>query len=98
VALERLFTVDEVYDIEGRGSVVCGFSLEQYGELRQGMNISLRRPDGSSIATFISDVEYPPSIIWLGKKPDDATYGVLWGRSISKDDFPIGTEVWTGEL
>ena len=94
---ERLFTVDEVSLIEGRGTVVCGFKIEQYGRFRKGDEVVLRRPNGSTIKTKIAGVEYPPSITWLEKRPENPSYGILVEPPITRDDVPIGTEVWSRE-
>ncbi len=58
-----LFTVDEVFTIEGRGTVICGFKADQYSQLKVGDELVLQRPDGTSLATNVTGVEYPPSIL-----------------------------------
>ena len=93
---QRLFVVESVFTIKGRGLGAVGFKAEDYGSLRlrSGDEVELRLPDGSSRHTTIVGVEYPPSIKSIGAKPPDPTYGIILA-DVTATDVPPGTEIWT---
>jgi hypothetical protein len=85
-----LFTVDDVFDI-GRRYVIPtpGVPVSVRG-IRNGLSIELRRPDGTVLRTEIASVEmldpYDP------KRPTQIAF-----QGITKQDVPIGTEIWMGD-
>jgi hypothetical protein len=87
---EPFFTVEFTSIIEGRGLVIEGFTAEQYGMVKPGDALRLKRPDGSIIAATVKGVEYPPSVIYRGERPADARYHIL----VNCYDVPLGTEVF----
>jgi hypothetical protein len=90
----RLYTVESVFTIEGRGPVLVGFAGDQYGLFRIGDDVDLRRPDGSVIRARIVGIEYPPSVLFVGGPPPGPKYGVVVAPPITQADVPLGTEVW----
>jgi hypothetical protein len=83
--MKKLFTVDQVFQITGRGLILLpGIALEALGETRvlTGDPIMLIKPDGSRLETVIRGMElHNPSPVLVGKK-------------LKKEDVPDGTEVY----
>ena len=88
----HLFTVADVFMIEGRGCIlVPGLRTEPgSANVNQGARIRLQAPAGKIIDTSIKAIEMlsyrvrPEMIFWPILLPDD----------IAKNDVPIGTEVY----
>ncbi|MGO9112146.1 MAG: CPCC family cysteine-rich protein [Thermoguttaceae bacterium] len=85
----HLFTVEDVFLIEGRGIVPVPGIVPQ-GDERFGIGdpIRLKRPDGSEIAWQIGGLEL------LSPLPPNKDVCVLL-KGLSKGDVPIGTEIWS---
>jgi translation elongation factor EF-Tu-like GTPase len=84
-----LFTVEDTFMIEGRGLVPLPGIVPQGDEqFRVGDPISLKRPDGSEIEWTIGGLE-------LLSPPPPQHYVVVLLKGLSKDDVPIGTEIWS---
>jgi hypothetical protein len=84
-----LFTVEDSFMIKGQGLVpVPGIVPQGQERFGPGDPIELRRPDGIRLTTRIASLElvsaHPPRNDW---------HVVL--RDLSKDDVPVGTEVWS---
>ena len=99
-AHRRLFVVESVFTIKGRGLAAVGFTQEEYGAVRNvvriGDGVELRRPDRTTLRATATGIEYPPSVIWIGPKPPDARYALLLSN-LAPADVPVGTEVWTAD-
>jgi translation elongation factor EF-Tu-like GTPase len=84
-----LFTVVDTFQIEKRGLVVAADVKRDQTSLRAGDAIELRRPDGSSAITRVVGIEraipYDP----------ERTLAILLPGDITKEDVPIGTQVWS---
>lgn len=87
-----LFTVDEVFTIEGRGTVICGFKADQYSQIKVGDALVLQRPDSTSLDTNVTAV-YLVNCEWL----ENPGYGVLVDPTVTREDVPIGTKVCRNE-
>ncbi len=61
-----LFTVEGTFTIKGRGLVLLGITIEQYGSVKAGDRITIERPDGSTIRAVVKAVEYPAGAKWIG--------------------------------
>jgi|GEM_PF-1075200 len=86
----RLVTVEHVFEIRHRGLVLVP-GIVPVGEERFkiGDPIVLRKPDGSSIETKIGGLE-------LFTTPPNPRYDFpIMIAGMTKDDVPIGTEVWS---
>ncbi len=84
-----LFTVEDSFLIQGRGLVpVPGITPVGNERFYIGDGILLRRPDGTELNWQIGGIEMfnPPS------KTFDV---VILLKDLTKDDVPIGTEVWS---
>jgi hypothetical protein len=90
VMAEPLFTVESAFKIPGRGTVLVGITLDQYGSVKLGDIVVVERPDGSTRHMPVRGIEYPPSIIWSGERPANPRYGVLVE---SAEDVPVGSVV-----
>lgn len=87
-----LFTVEDAFEITGRGCVlVPGPSAEEGSQpIRIGDRLCLRKPDGHSLDTVIAGVE----IIGRRPRPKVVTAPIVLPKDVTKGDVPIGTEVW----
>jgi hypothetical protein len=85
----KLVTVEDVFDIKGRGLVVVpGPALSDYDGPKE-VSVQLRRPDGSTAAAVLHYtraflVPTPAIIRWE-----------LILKSVTKEEVPIGTEIWS---
>lgn len=87
----KLFTVDDAFDITGRGIVVVGELEPNYPLSKIGSPVVLVHPDGSEITTKISGIEHVKHVGIENFNPNKI--GVML-RDVSKSDVPIGTEVY----
>ena len=86
-----LLVVEDTFLIKSRGLVVVPGLLPQGEErFRTGDPILLKRPDGSCLEWTIGEIEM---ILMTPPKPRDDLAILL--KDLSKDDVPIGTEVWS---
>ena len=84
----RLFVVEDSFVIKGHGLVlVPGLLPEGDERFRVGDSISLRKPDGSAIATRIGALEF--------LCPNPRGEVVIMLKNLTKTDVPVGTEVWS---
>lgn len=86
-----LSSVTDVFFIEGRGCVIvpgAPYPTATIPVLRRGAPITLRRPDGSEIASRIRELEM------INRRPPVPFIPILLQSPTSKSDIPIGTEVW----
>ena len=84
----KLLTVEDVFDIAGRGLVVVPGPLIDAISPNQRLSVLLKRPDGSEIgasATITRYFQTPP--------PKEHRFAVIL-KEVSKSDVPIGTEIW----
>ena len=80
--------VDDVFQIAGRGCVVTPGILKNSDlVLRIGAALVLRRPDGSELYTVLRGIE-------MGSAPGFPASPLLLGEDVTKDQVPVGTEVW----
>lgn len=85
----RLITVEDTFRISGRGLLVVPAPLMSELPVEGGViPVELRKPDGSSaeaalLLTYIFQTPPPKELRWAC---------VL--KSLSKEDVPIGTEIW----
>jgi translation elongation factor EF-Tu-like GTPase len=85
-----LFAVEDTFLIKGRGLVVVP-GIVPIGEerFRVGDPLLLKRPDGTSVSTNIGGLEF------LCPNPSGEIVVLLKG--FSKEDVPVGTQVWSSE-
>ena len=85
-----LFTVEDVFEISGRGVIPTpGVPISIQG-IRNGLTVELRRPDGTKLETVVADI--------VMVSPYDPERPIPIGlRGITKQDVPIGTEIWMGD-
>jgi len=85
----RLFTVEDTFMIRGGGLVpIPGIAPQGEERLKVGDPILLRLPDGSSRLCSIGGLE-----VLMGSKPRNDVVVLL--KEFSREDVPIGTEVWS---
>jgi len=87
----KLLTVEDAFLIEGRGVLVTPqIPVDAYSGPRSPL-ISLRKPDGQeSTATAWLDIPR------VNPQPK-AFYYLCMIAGVTKDDVPIGTEIWINE-
>jgi len=91
--MENLILQDimDVYQIEGRGTVVVGKMAAGWSSAKIGDRIVLRTPDGHNISTTIKDMElFRKGVLTPEKIP---SCGILLADIISSDQLPGGTEM-----
>ena len=86
----KLFTVEDTFVIRQRGVVVVpGIAPLGEEKFRIGDPLELRRPDGTRRQTAIAGLE-------MFHRPEpSAAFPLLLPQDITKEDVPIGTEVWS---
>jgi len=83
-----LFKVEDTFLITGRGLVpIPGIVPVGEERFRAGDPILLKRPDGSELATAIGGLEM--------LDPNPPPYVVIMLKGLTKEDVPIGTEIWS---
>jgi hypothetical protein len=83
-----LFIVEDTFAIKGRGLVLAP-GIVPVGEerFRVGDPLLLKRPDGSTVDVSIGGVEL--------LCPNPRHNVVIMLKGLSKEDVPVGTEVWS---
>ena len=86
-----LQNIMDVFQIEGRGTVVTGYIGAAWTPAKRGDEIVLLTPDGRSIRTAIKDKE----LFSKGKLTPEPipSCGVLLADVISSDQLPRGTQM-----
>ncbi len=85
----RLFVVEDTFSIKGQGLVpIPGIIPAGDERFRVGDRIVLRRPDGSSLEWSIDGLP----LIHTPVPHEDV---VILLKGLSKEEVPIGTEVWS---
>jgi hypothetical protein len=79
-----LFTVDDTFEITGRGIVLTPGLGDKVGQVPNGSSIKLILPDKSLVYSSIRAIQFE------GDHP-------IMIDVMSKDDVPIGTEVWLNQ-
>jgi hypothetical protein len=83
-----LFTVTDRFYIAGRGVIpVPGIVPATNERFRPGDPLLLKRPDGSEIYTRIAGIEMP--------NPNPGPVVLVTLLELTKDDVPVGTQVWS---
>jgi translation elongation factor EF-Tu-like GTPase len=91
---QKLFTVEDVFNLTGRGIVVAG-ELEQNSPIfKVGNIVLLIHPDGKELVTEIIGIEMVNPIDY--ENFNRKKIGVLL-KVVSKEDVPIGTEVFLND-
>ena len=86
--MEFLSKVESTFSISGRGLVIVPEKPESDFLIRVGTELELRTPDGRSLNTHITGVEF------LKPRTGPCGMALLITRDIGKDDVPAGTEIW----
>ena len=89
----EFLTVDDVFEISGRGIVVTGNLNRNSPSCKIGNTVILVHPDGQELTTKVSGIEHikPVNI-------KDFTWnkiGIMFKDVGKKDDVPIGTKVFS---
>lgn len=84
-----LSTVADVFQLSGRPSIVVAPGIPRSGDwrLKVGDPLTLHLPDGSRKATVVGGTE-------MLSPPNREFIPLMLGPEISKEDVPVGTEIW----
>lgn len=84
-----LFAIKDRLVIPGRGVAAVG--LVPIGDelFRVGDPIVVRRLDGSCVQTRMAGIE------WVSPPRPDKAFAVMFPPELTKDDLPLGAEVWS---
>jgi hypothetical protein len=85
-----LFTVKDRFAVRGRGLVILpGIVPEGKERFCIGDCVELRHPNKTTRRTHIAGLEL------MCPMPPDGAHAVLLSSDLTKDDVPVGTEVWS---
>ena len=87
--MRLLIKVEDVFYFSERGCVVVPAVPEGFDFIRAKDQIELHTPDGRRLQTHIASIELP--------KPKDGSpcrMAIMLPPDITKQDVPVGTEVW----
>jgi hypothetical protein len=86
--MKKLLQVEDTFHIEGRGVIVMPtVPIDSYSGSRS-RTVSLRRPDGTTTAANATfDI---PCVL----TPPPALYYLCLLVGLTKEDVPVGTEIW----
>ena len=85
-----LFIVDDVFEIPGRYVIPTPGVPVSIRGIRNGLPIELRRPDGTTLQSEIGSI--PIIAPYDLKRPTQIAL-----RGITKQDLPVGTEIWMND-
>jgi hypothetical protein len=88
MAQSKLLTVEDVFDIKGRGLVVVPGPRVDAFSSPQELTVRLIRPDGKTL-----DATASITYVLQTPTPKEHRYAVIL-RDLAKSEVPIGTEVW----
>jgi hypothetical protein len=80
-----LFIVENQFTITGRGLILTPGLGDNVKFITTGAQIRLIRPDKSEFITTIKGIAF------------EGNHDILISSEFSKEDVPVGTEVWTNE-
>lgn len=83
--IRLLFKVEKQFTITGQGLVLASGLGDNVKFVMTGTKIKLVRPDKSELMTTIKGITF------------EGSHDILISSEFSKEDVPIGTEVWTYE-
>src|SRR3954470_8352618 len=86
-----LLVVQDTFAVSGRGLTVVP-DVDLGSKFQSHITVELRRPDGTTIrAVALAQVPF------ITPAPQRRPHHVLTFATLTKDDVPIGTEVWMVE-
>jgi len=90
---KRVATIDAVFSIDGRGTVVAlpkedQWTLNPDEPIHRRERIQIRTQSGGCLSTFIRDIEM------INRGRDRGSVAFSLPRSIRPEDIPAGSELW----
>jgi hypothetical protein len=89
-----LSTVEDVFQLSGRNSVIIVPGIPTRGEqkwkIKIGELLKLEAPDGIIRHTVVGGIE-------MGGRKDLGFIAILLGPGLTKQEVPVGTKVWINE-
>ena len=83
-----LSIVEDTFQISGRGVIVMpGIPRQRDWRIKVGDPLFLHRPDGSALQSSVFGIE-------MASPPHPSCIPLLIGPGLTKDDIPVGTELW----
>jgi hypothetical protein len=85
----QLSIVEGVFELSGRTSVIVAPGIPRnFGyKVQPGDRITLERPDGSTLESFVAGIE-------MLSPPSPLAIPFQLGEGVTKDEVPIGTKLW----
>jgi translation elongation factor EF-Tu-like GTPase len=88
--MKKIFTVEDIFWIHGRGVVVAGKEVE-HSNVKAGDSVEIIRPDKTRLASQIMGTEWITRVSWVeGERKPFA----LWLKDLTRTDVPRGSEVF----
>ena len=85
-----LYTVTDIFQLTGPFLIPTPGIPDNVAGIRKGTRLQLRRPDGSVISTSIY-------CFFMSSRRDPTRRIISLPRDLTKQDVPLGTEVWLDE-
>jgi hypothetical protein len=89
VIVKFLAKVDDTFWIQGRGIVLVPGQLASDFRIRVGTVLQIRIPNGRSIDTHITGVEFLKS-----RDSERCQMAILVTRDVARDSVPSDSEIW----
>ena len=89
---QKLFVIDGVFNITGRGIVVTGEREPDFPTFKIGSTVVIIQPNGEEFVTKIVGIDISKPLDY--KNFNRNKIGVLFKDNVSKKDVPIGTGVF----
>ena len=83
---EKIFIIEDHFQIKGRGVIITGKTEKKSTELRIGTPIIICRPDGKEIETKVGGID-------IFNPPNFKNVAILV-HNLTKDDLLIGSSVF----
>ncbi len=87
---QKLFVIEDVFKITGRGIVVTGELESDSPTFKVGSEVVLVKPDGKEFLTEVTGIEHVKPINY--ENFNWKRVGVMLKNIVDKEDIPIGSE------
>jgi translation elongation factor EF-Tu-like GTPase len=87
---QLLSIVEDLFQISGRGLIVVpGIPSSGNWKIKIGDTLILKRPDGIELSTIVRGID-----MLNHRVPGPHPIPILLGAELTKEDVPIGTQLW----
>jgi hypothetical protein len=88
-SVSLLITISEVFEFQDgtlHFAPAVPFAVVEGAGLKQGDQLELRRPDGTTLITTLHSFDF--------LVPSHGKVGLCLNKPLTKDEIPVGTEIW----